>query len=394
MSMTEHHQEPHAAGQASQITPDSLQAQIDQLREEAKELQPSILGALRTLVRDYRAWQENKREFPSSALLGLLFAYLRPRVILIFGSVGALTLAIVQIYLVVVQVNMMDAQNQLMKTQISLMEKQDRTARAEVAMSILPGLAESESLTPDKMAFLGAFGDLAFDAALPVLLQKNTLFVPTKSDQGLASLKLWLNCATVVVQNARKLSPRDAADVLVTMLRTSRDWLPYETVSPPSEWSLQKWGTQADLAPMSEEQRQGLTRFVYLISGFLEARQLELEHDIQHVSEYDRNVIIESIAQHEIFLHAESPHPALPHAHSLEIRALSPLCRAMTGQRYEYGLEEQISRGLKKIAAAHPTESVEDAVLAITQGWCGIAGRDEQRFPELAKTAAGSSMVK
>lgn len=78
---------------------EQLSAQLQKLREDIKESQPNILGALRTFVFDVRDWRAGKRDFPQSALLGLVFAYLRPRLVLAVGSVAAVILASAQLWL-------------------------------------------------------------------------------------------------------------------------------------------------------------------------------------------------------------------------------------------------------------------------------------------------------
>jgi hypothetical protein len=131
---------------------------IAALEERNKEREPSLLGAIRTLVADYQAWMRGDRDFPRSAVLGAVFAYLRPRMILVLGSFAAVLVAILQIW-------MLARQNSLIEQQNTLIEKQGHALAAQTTVALMAGL-DQENVPRTSFSILAAFGDIGLDSLL------------------------------------------------------------------------------------------------------------------------------------------------------------------------------------------------------------------------------------
>lgn len=95
---------------------DEIIKRFDQLEGEIKERETSVLRAIRTIINDLK---DNPREFPQSAFIGLVFAYLRPRVILIFGSFLAAGFTFLQVFVLFRQTEIMNSQKDVEGFQVS-----------------------------------------------------------------------------------------------------------------------------------------------------------------------------------------------------------------------------------------------------------------------------------
>lgn len=134
-----------------------LRATTARLEEKVKEGQTSLVAALRTLIIDYREFIAGRRDFPQAAVLGAVSAYLRPRVILILGSVAAVLLAASQVWL-------LGRQNTLIDQQNTLIRDQGLALRAQTAAALLADLDANPSEA--KLSLLAAFGEVGLDSLL------------------------------------------------------------------------------------------------------------------------------------------------------------------------------------------------------------------------------------
>lgn len=141
---------------------DILQRDLDRLREEMKEREPSVLNAFRTFASDVVRWQRGERDFPQSAALGVMFAYLRPRLILTAAGIGALVMAGMQVTLLV-------QQNTLIENQNALLESQTRSTQLAVVTEVLSKLnSDDEKQTDLLIAGLESYGDQALEPLIVV----------------------------------------------------------------------------------------------------------------------------------------------------------------------------------------------------------------------------------
>lgn len=146
---------------------DRIEREIQEVREESKERESSVLRAVRTFFRDIAEFKRGARGFPESATLGLLNAYLRPRIVIFVGSLLGAVLAGLQFWLIYGQSQIMERQNEIMNVQTERMEEQTRVAEVQAVASMMSMIdpANPES-TEIGIAQLAEHGDAGFDALL------------------------------------------------------------------------------------------------------------------------------------------------------------------------------------------------------------------------------------
>lgn len=144
---------------------EKIQAYVDDrfetLSEQIKERETSFLRALKTLVVDWRAYQTGEREkFPNAAVLGAIFAYLRPRIVIVLGSIAAVIIAIAQIWILVSQTNIIEHQS-------LLIEEQNETSKRQAVTAILSGLDPTNAVQSElAVTQLAVYGDAGFEVLL------------------------------------------------------------------------------------------------------------------------------------------------------------------------------------------------------------------------------------
>jgi hypothetical protein len=141
--------------QTQSVSNEALQARIDQLEESLKERDPSVFRAIKTFVQDFAAFKAGERDFPQAAALGLVLAYLRPRIILVIGSLAAVAFAGMQVWLLI-------SQNRLIEQQNTMLESQARSNRMQAISALLAGL-DSEKPSLATLSQLSTFGEEGFD---------------------------------------------------------------------------------------------------------------------------------------------------------------------------------------------------------------------------------------
>jgi|GEM_PF-5017115 len=159
---------------------EEIKAELERLEERVKEGESSIFRALRTLVVDLASYQKGERkEFPKAALMGLVFAYLRPRLLVTIAGLSAVALAGVQVWLLL-------NQNRLLAQQNAFIESQTSSNRIEAISTIVSGLdAESEDSARFAVAQLSTYQNEGFDVLIEVSKYDSSL--GRFSTQALAS---------------------------------------------------------------------------------------------------------------------------------------------------------------------------------------------------------------
>lgn len=168
-----------------------LDEKIANVREEMKEKEPNVLAAIRTFVDDLVAWNRGDRSVPRSAAIGLAFALLRPRIILVIGSIAAIGTAILQIFLIW-------GQNEILA-------EQSKFLKAQTIGTIVKELRENDPTTNSNGALVSIFGEVAFDVVSKLVVSGDAVRIdvhnPSRGD-----LNAWMNAALIVAGNSNKLT--------------------------------------------------------------------------------------------------------------------------------------------------------------------------------------------
>ncbi|MCH9647724.1 MAG: hypothetical protein K0U98_05755 [Deltaproteobacteria bacterium] len=117
-----------------------LRSRIDRVEEEAKEREFSFLRSLRTLFEDGLAYHRgDRKDFPRAAFLGAIFAYLRPRMIIVVGSLLAAAMALSQVWILL--------------RQNEYIQEQARSNRLEAIQAVLSSMQDDD---PSSLAIAAA----------------------------------------------------------------------------------------------------------------------------------------------------------------------------------------------------------------------------------------------
>lgn len=251
-----------------------LRADVDRRFSDSEEKQksrdPNIISAIRTLVSDIAAYVNGKREdFPREALVGVFGAYLRPRLVLIFGSIIATMIAAGEFYLIYRQNEIIERQTSIMRDQNKLVEQQTRLTRADTASRLLPVLRDKDSLASDNRALLATYGNVAGEVLLPIVK------LGYRGGKDRQNAYVWMNAAEIVITRWEDLSPSQSLDVFILTLEAIREAL------KEVEFDLQFKNSQAaTVDAASSDAAQDLIRISELFSrhswhtGYSFAQQL------------------------------------------------------------------------------------------------------------------------
>jgi hypothetical protein len=143
-----------------------LQAELQKLREDIKEQQPGLIGAVRTLLIDWDKWRKGERDYPRAALLGVVFAYLRPRLTIVIGSIAAAILGVAQFW-------MLNRQNSLIEQQNRLIDGQSYALRAQTTAALLNDVDDERPLSHAQLAVLLGFGDIGYESLMLLAKENN-----------------------------------------------------------------------------------------------------------------------------------------------------------------------------------------------------------------------------
>jgi hypothetical protein len=166
---------------------ESLNVRLDRLEDSIKEREHNLFRAIKTFVQDFLSFRAGEQGFPRAAALGLVFAYLRPRIVLVLGSFAAVGLAGMQVWLLL-------SQNKLIEQQNLMIDNQARSNRMQAIAAVLTG-ADPSNPAPVVLAQLSVYGSEGFDvldelAATDVPAAYPFLFAGAKRHDGLQALKV------------------------------------------------------------------------------------------------------------------------------------------------------------------------------------------------------------
>ena len=153
-----------------------IKERLTALEKQTKEQEPSFLRAIRTLLVDLAEYKSDAdKDFPTSAFLGVVYSYLRPRLIIAVAGLIAVIIAGLQVVVVIQQNRLIERQNSLIESQtdsnqleamtnaLALVAAGDSSASAmstvliaqfeDQATPIVLALLESRELETHKIAF-------------------------------------------------------------------------------------------------------------------------------------------------------------------------------------------------------------------------------------------------
>ncbi|RLA41300.1 MAG: hypothetical protein DRR42_24825 [Gammaproteobacteria bacterium] len=222
----------HDSGTNEESRLDRIEESIGKLHAAQKEREVSFIRALGTLTDDWIAYKKDEREFPREALLGAVFAYLRPRVIIVLASLGAIMLGGFQVWLLLNQNRLLDQQN-------LLIDAQRRAGSLATINSILGSLKDEDDIVL-ATSQLSTFGDEGFDVLITLSASRwkhavaaQTIIAGTAAShskkQALAVIVSFADtlsmysrdCGFVFNQPCRKSNPNENAvleDSILTLL--------------------------------------------------------------------------------------------------------------------------------------------------------------------------------
>ena len=185
-----------------------IRKELKRLEGMIKEREVSTLRAAKTLLEDlskYRSGQET--EFPYPAFMGLIFAYLRPRLVLIVGSLMAAIFTFVQVYILFKQNELIDLQNKYVQEQTISAKQQ--------AVSMIVSRIDPKNPVASEIA-LGELSGLDGDEA-DLLLRLANSHIPELRSMTLSHM----------FANKTKYQP----EVLLELLSLTTDQLSYDFVN-------------------------------------------------------------------------------------------------------------------------------------------------------------------
>lgn len=198
-----------------------LEVRFAEFEEKQKARDPNLISAARTLIDDVIKYAKRERtEFPREALIGVIGAYLRPRMVVVFGSLIALLIALGEFWLIYRQNRIIEGQTEVMRTQTGLLEDQARITRAEIVSKLLPALRSKDSLNSDDTILIAAYGPVAIDVLVPVVTNGYPSYETQQPDAKHAR-NLWLNAADVVMSNFYRLDSPEMQDVSLDILHAA-----------------------------------------------------------------------------------------------------------------------------------------------------------------------------
>jgi hypothetical protein len=211
-----------------------VQQQLARLENLVKERETFLLRAIKTFVEDVAAYASGRRkEFPQAALLGLVFAYMRPRVVLIVGSMLAALMAAAQVYFLVYQTKVMERQNTLMEGQNRLLQNQEQLLRRQTDASqqqaiamLMSSLAEDETSSRVAISQLATYGEVSVmpllslatlrdtavsEVALTVLFQQHRIHTP---QQVMDTLRAWRDRYPLSLRSGESYTTAELAETI------------------------------------------------------------------------------------------------------------------------------------------------------------------------------------
>lgn len=210
-----------------------LQAEIRRLQDQIKEREVFFFRALRTFITDGLEYLQGKRDMPRAAILGLVFAYLRPGIVIVVGSLVGLSVAMLQLYLLYAQNNLIVGQNRILERQSAFFEAQTTATRQQAVSSLIASINTDDPIRRSlAMAQLAEYGN---DTA-PVLnrVLGDPYYVMPDALKGFAM--------QIVLTQANGHSPQDVFETLFNVsVRFAKGlpatgWGPAGAGIPMGEW--------------------------------------------------------------------------------------------------------------------------------------------------------------
>ena|GEM_PF-3934433 len=165
--MTHHEPSPEEPALLDRIA--ELEAQLTDLDGRQKENQTSLFAAIKTMLSDIDEYQRGKRDLGSlrPAAHGLLFAYLRPKLVLVAGGLLAALLGIAQLWFLWNQQKLLEQQNILVAQQGRMLTEQTRANKVEAVSDLVLALDPRDSIRSHLAAIqLSNFGEYGFGPLL------------------------------------------------------------------------------------------------------------------------------------------------------------------------------------------------------------------------------------
>lgn len=181
-----------------------ISAELARFEEKAKEREISVFRGLKTFIEDFILFSKGKRDFPQAAFVGLVFAYLRRRgMVLLIGSGLAAGVAGFQVYLLFRQNQIMESQNRLIESQNRQVQVQTEANQLQAVSFLMSSLDAMDPVKAQiavaQLAEYGSHGVAALarlvavrgttgDRALEALFGQHQSHTP---DQVLRTLTAW-----------------------------------------------------------------------------------------------------------------------------------------------------------------------------------------------------------
>lgn len=146
-----------------------LREQLARLENRVKESQSSLFSAIKTLLHDFEEYRDGTRDINSlrPAIVGLVFAYLRPRLVIVVGSLLAGVLGVAQLWLLWNQQKQLELQNTLISQQGNVLEAQTKASQEAVISQLVLALDPRDSIRSHlAQAQLATFGEAGFNVLL------------------------------------------------------------------------------------------------------------------------------------------------------------------------------------------------------------------------------------
>lgn len=177
---------------------DAIEARVSATQEDFKERENNLFRALKTFFIDIGEYQSGARsDFPRAAMLGLVFAYMKPRMVLMFGGMFAVFLGLLQVWILIKQNELLEQQNTFLETQTD--------ANKIEAVSVITEKLGDEDISQSNLQAIITYTPLAFDTL--------TQIAGTNTVDG-------MNTRRALASAIERLSTTDAIDVINNQL----DW--------------------------------------------------------------------------------------------------------------------------------------------------------------------------
>ena len=135
---------------------------MDGFEETLKEREVHLIKAIITLINDWNSYTTGAREkFPREALMGLIYAYIRPRIAIAVAGFGAMLFAAIQVWLLLQQNQLISKQNEIANSQAGIAQM---TAINGVLNTLLIGNS-GQSVDVEELAIsqMAVYSDQSFE---------------------------------------------------------------------------------------------------------------------------------------------------------------------------------------------------------------------------------------